>query len=146
MADSNTSRAEGKARFQRNKVAFEEVFGNPFIKPEPLQGHYLRFKTRSPVGALEYSDDTHATKNPCSPSISDFFCDVEKIVLDVMQSQTSYERFMKTYIYDEDDTIFSAKTRQQIEQEVGAALLAKRISPVLNYFQTERKPGTMTRK
>jgi hypothetical protein len=146
MADSNTSRAEGKARFQRNKAAFEEVFGNPFVKPEPLQGHYQRFRARqSAIMAIKYGDDPHGTKNPCQPSVIDFFCDVDNIVSRVLGTKQNVVRFQLTYMED-DDKQFTPKQRQEIEQEIGAELLNLKIAPVLGYFQTERKPGMMTRK
>ena len=145
MADSNLSRVDSKARFQRNKAAFEEVFGNPFFKPEPLQGHYQGLLARSSIQPTDYTTEGIGTKNPCQPSLADFSCDIEAVIKLVMLNNSGYERFMKTYIYDDDATLFDAKARQQIEQEIGAVLLKRKISPVLGYFRTERKARSTKR-
>jgi len=147
MADSNTNRANAKARFQKNKAAFEEVFGNPFVKPEPLQGHYQRFTAATvSIKAVRYDEDPHGTKNPCSPSAIDFVCDVDKLVMRCMTQPGDLGKFLRTYITDDDPNAFTPKQRQRIEQEIGTALLEHKLSPVLGYFRTERKPGMMTRK
>ncbi len=145
MADSSKSRRNKNSRFTHNKVAFDEVLGNPFIKPEPLQGHYQRFKTKSVIKAIVYSDETNATKNNCQPSVLDFFCDVDRVVGRVLVTKDRIERFWRTYLTEEDDSLFTPEERESIEQQVGAELLELNISPVLGYFKTERKPGMMTR-
>jgi len=146
MADSNKSRKDSTVRFARNKAAFEEVLGNPFVKPEPLQGHYQRFKTKSVIKSTVYSDETAATRNNCQPTVLDFFCDVERIVGKVMVTKDRIDLFWRTYVTDEDDRLFTPQEREEIEQQVGSSLLELKLSPVLGYFKTERKPGMMTRK
>lgn len=146
MAERSKSRRNKNSRFYQNKMAFEDVLGNPFVKPESVQGHYERFRTKSAVNAMVYSDESNSTRNDCKPSIVDFLCDVDNVVSRAMETHDRVSKFWRTYLIDDDDTLFTPDEREEIEQRIGAELLERKISPVLGYFQTERKPGMMTRK
>jgi hypothetical protein len=136
MAEAVKNRRNKNSRFARNKAAFEDVLGNPFMKPESRQGHYQLFKTKSIIKAMVYSDETNATKNNCQPSVLDFFCDVDNVVSRAMKTKTRLDLFIRTYITDEDASLFTPEEREGIEQQIGETLLELKISPITGYFQT----------
>lgn len=124
--------------FAANKRAFVDIFGDPFATPEPIPGHYQTLKGRGPVAAMKNNfDEGKATRNPASPNIIDFFCDVERIIDDTL---TDGERvkFRDTYLYEETGRL-TQDERTDIEQRLGRVLRAKAVSPVRRYFTVLRR-------
>lgn len=147
MSDENQTHVTGRERFASNKRAFTDVFGDPFAKPEPVTGHYQSLKSRGPVAAMKNNfDEGKATRNPASPNIIDFFCDVERVVADTL-TQSEVDKLMDTYIYELGEGIFTEDERSNVEQQIGRIFRAKGISPVSRYFKsTRQKIGEKRRK
>lgn len=140
MADTNATRAGKKERFADNKQAFNDVFGDPFAKPEAIEGSYNRLKRRSSINVQQINDSVADTKYPAKPSIHDFFCDAERAVDDVIQDETTSRYFVQTYVTEETLTAFTQDERTKLEQEIGKRLHARKISPVTRYFSVIRQP------
>lgn len=138
----NTTRSE---IFAANKQAFDDVFGNPFAKPEPFTGQYQILKGRGQIAAMQYSDEGRATRNPAKPNLMDFFCDVENIITRNLDS-VEQAKFQATYIYESGPNQFTDKERSEVEQKLGRLLRARKISPVSRYFKTIRQAGISRRK
>lgn len=136
--DSNPTRA----RRERNRVAFCEILGDPF-EGEQIDGMYHKLSRRSTVGAVNNNfEEGQATANPARPSSSDFFCDVERTIEEVITDKTMLKRFIITYIHgDVDSTEALPKSVcQELQQRIGKLFRAYKISPVSEYFKTVRKP------
>lgn len=132
--------------FVAYKRAFEDVFGDPLAKPESFSGQYQILKSRGQVAAMKNNfDEGKATRNPASPHIIDFFCDVENIVTRNL-SADELERFTNTYIYELRDGGLTDQERSDIEQRLGRLFRARKISPVNRYFKTVRQAGVSRRK
>lgn len=140
MSDSNKTRVGNRERFQENKSAFVDVFGDPFAKPEPIEGSYTRLKRRSTIQVQHISDETHDTKNPMKPNIYDYFCDVERAVDDALTDTDTQRRFVETYITEESTNALTQSERTKIEQEIGKRLRVRKITPSTRYFKVIRKP------
>lgn len=135
----NVTRSEMLAA---NKRAFDDVFGDPFAKPESFTGQYQIFKSRGAIAAMKNNfNEGKATCVPAAPNLIDFFCDVENIVsrnLDPIE-QVAFEA---TYIFEEEGlNQFTPKERVEIEQRLGRLLRARSISPVVRYFKVVRQAG-----
>jgi hypothetical protein len=150
MTDTNYTRARQKERLARNKRAFDEIFGDPFASPEPVEGYYHTLKTRSSIMAPLLDTESRTTANPCRPSSLDFLCDVEHVTciglsppgkkgVPVVPDPELLERFTETYIHESTTTAFSMEERSKLEQRLGQLFRAYRISPVARYFTTVRK-------
>lgn len=147
MADSNVTRARIKSIYADNKIAFEDVFGDPFGVPDPTDGHYYSLKTRGLIAAMNNNfDEGKATRNAAMPSILDFFCDVDRVVEDVLTQASDRQRFIDTYITQIAIDALTQKQRSDIEQAMGKLFLSRRISPVTRYFKVIRQPGKETRR
>ena len=129
-----------------NKAAFDEVMGDPFVVPEK-DGWYNTFKRRGAIGSQRYNlDEGHATANASRPSTLDFFCDVERVVTQIV-GHNLLEKFVNTYVIGETDTdkILTQAERTEIEQRVGCALRGNGIAPVTKYFTVIRN-GSVAHK
>jgi hypothetical protein len=137
--DSNVTRYRYNQQYALNKAAFEDVIGDPFAHPEPIQGQYITLRTRSSIMIAKNSDEGKATKNPATPNIIDFFCDVERIVKRVLKDEALFDKFMDTYIYQTTEDAFTKEERSRLEQQIGKLFIAYKISPVAKYFKVIRK-------
>lgn len=134
MSDSNPTRV----RYAQNKAAFNDVIGDPYAKPDPIEGQYYRLKRRSTMRVANIDDVGHATGNAARPNAMDFFCDVERCVNQVITNKHVLENFWITYL--EDDPLLNQHERNELEQKIGKKFAAHRISPVARYFVTIRRP------
>jgi hypothetical protein len=141
MSDSNVSRERSRERFLANKRAFDDVIGDPYAYPLPITGHYITLKSRSSIAAMNNNfDEGKATRNPATPNIIDFFCDVERILTLNLQTEVEVGKFTRTYITEDDlGEIFTAPERTKLEQEIGKAFRVYSIAPVSKYFTTIRQ-------
>lgn len=125
-------------RFVRNKDAFDEIFGDPFAKPDPLQGRYQALKARSSIPIVSvHSDEGKVTRNNAQPSSIDFFCDAEKVISIALPDAGHFQRFIETYLH-ETGVAFIPEERTALEQRIGKLLLAYGISPISRYFTSIR--------
>lgn len=90
-------------------------------------------------------DEGKATRNPATPNIIDFFCDVENIVSRNLDHAEQI-KFAETYIYECGPNQFTDKERSDIEQKLGRLFRARKISPASRYFKTVRQAGVLRRK
>ena len=135
--DSNLSRARARERWIDNKLAFDDVIGDPFAWPEPVIGQYRKLKSRSSVMAVNNSQEGRGTDNPARPNVVDFFCDVEHAVISVL-SPEELQKFVDTYISESTETAFTPLERSRIEQRIGKVLRQRKLSPVSKYFTVIR--------
>lgn len=124
-------------KWHRNKMAFNEVIGDPYGFPEPIVGHYVEVQHKSSVSILDTSKQSSPSPmNKARPSAVDFCVDVDKAIEDGMDTYgEDLEKFINTYIREE-GYIFRQKERSKIEQIIGNILIQRRISPVAKYFTT----------
>lgn len=131
-----------RARHAENKKAFNDVLGDPFAKPEPIDGHYNLLKRRSTIAAVQNNfDEGRATSNRVRPNPMDFFCDVERVIEEVIPDKNLLNKFISCYIIGDIESTELAQTeRNRLEQRIGWLFLAHQISPVRKYFTTIRRP------
>ena len=133
----------------RNKKAFDHVIGDPFAKPEPVDGQYLRLKQNSSIRAQNIANESSGSKNAARPSVLDFFIDVENAIRDGLEAWDRYSYspvpvivlvslFSNTYFY-ECDKQFAPAERPSIEQHIGRILVARHIYPTSKYFTAIRQ-------
>jgi hypothetical protein len=127
--------------FKFNKNAFDDVIGDPFAVPEPVQGNLDRMKKRSSILVANNDFDSgHATRNTAQPSHTDFFCDVDHMIsLAFDGDKKEIARFEATYITEDSETLYTPKERQVLEQTLGKLFRRNGISPVSKYFLTIRQ-------
>jgi len=127
-----------------NRRAFVDIFGDPTALPEAIPGHYQNFKGRGPVAAMKNNfGEGKATRNPASPNIIDFFCDVDRVVGKTL-TQDEQDKLLSRYIYEDDDHGLSQAEQNDIEQRLGKAFREAGISPVTRYFTAIRGVFAMT--
>jgi hypothetical protein len=135
----------------RNKHAFDQVIGDPFAKPDPIDGQYMKLKSNTSIRVQNLERESSGTGNAARPSSLDFFIDVENAIKDGLAAwdEVHYKQaqlpvkvlvalFYNTYFY-ECDNQFSPVDRPSIEQYIGRILIARKISPPSKYFTTIRK-------
>lgn len=131
--------------YSANKRAFDDVIGDPFAKPEPIQGQYQILKSRGLIAAMKTNfDEGKATRNPATPRLMDFFCDVENVIARNLDSEQQ-AKFTEAYLYEDEDALTTAE-RSDIEQKLGRLFRARKISPVSRYFRAVRQAGVPGRK
>jgi hypothetical protein len=142
------SRNSTVERRKRQRAAFIEVLGDPGEQKrniEPVDGWYQTFKTRGPIAAMRNNFDQSATaKNPATPSIVDFFCDVETAVKDAITNQKELQKFWDVFVLvaEEPDEWLTPSLRNRFQQTIGRLFVKRKISPVSKYFiavRTKRK-------
>jgi hypothetical protein len=148
MSDSNRTRVGKRERFRLNKQAFNDIFGDPYAYPEPVDGNYNRLRRRSSMNVQRISDESAGTKNAAKPSVSDFFCDCERVIDESLPDLEEQKKFVYTYITEEASQALTADERMKLEQAIGAKLRARKISPASKYFTVVRQPtgGSALRK
>jgi hypothetical protein len=133
----------------RNKNAFDQVIGDPFAYPDPINGHYMRLKSVTSIRVQNLENESSGTGNAARPSVLDFFIDVENAICDGLEAwnhdyiapgpiNVLVALFYNTYFY-ECDMQFAPTDRPSIEQHIGRILIARKISPPSTYFTTIRK-------
>lgn len=136
--DSNHSRALARERFIDNKLAFDDIIGDPFAWPEPVMGQYAKLKNRSSIIVTRNSfDEGQITINPARPNVIDFFCDVEHAIASVVLPE-DLQNFVDTYITEVSTTIYTPQERSRIEQRVGKVFRQRKLTPVARYFTANR--------
>lgn len=134
-------------RAAKNKKAFNEIIGDPYAYPEPIEGHYstLRNSSGVRVAGLEYPTSSSPV-NGARPNVVDFFCDVDAAIRDGLEVfnkndlapsplEKLDEIFQNTYV-TEIGMRFSQQDRAVLEQHIGRILVARHISPTSKYFTT----------
>jgi hypothetical protein len=136
MTDSNPTRA----RYTRNKKAFDDVLGDPFAL-EDIVGHYQTLKYRSPLVATKNNfGEGKATVYPGRPNALDFCMDVERVMTEVIgDDEYLMNMFLQHYIFgvsegDEFYYLISPAHVRYIEQRMGRLFVLKGLSPVPKYF------------
>jgi hypothetical protein len=141
MAGKEKSRdiTDYNMEFLINKIAFDDVIGDPYAKPEPIDGQYFTLRRRSTIGVMDNNFDLgKGTRNAAQPSAIDFFCDVERTCHEALTDDEK-TKFLNTYILEAADDVFTPKERMQIEQKLGKLFRQRKLSPVTKYFKTIRQ-------
>lgn len=141
-------RDRGAERAARNKRAFDEVIGDPYAKPDPIEGHYSMLKSRSSMSIAEPDRKSKSPVNEARPSAVDFFIDVDAAISDGLEVFGKSWRepdqvgfiFSTTY-FTEDPSYyhFTQKERAEVEQIIGQILVHRGISPASKYFTAIRQ-------
>lgn len=133
--------------YAKRKGAFNEVIGDPYGYPEPIEGHYTLLKNKSSTAIVEPNQKSPSPINQAKPNAIDFAVDVEAAVreglvlfghTDIRQIDHLLRMFYNTYI-TEIGEVFDQQERAQIEQTIGYIFLKNGISPVMRYFTTVKK-------
>ena len=123
-------------QFAKRKAAFDAVMA----AYRDCQGTTL--------GAVKYSDGSGGSRNPAKPTMTDFKCDVDRVLKKCVKQPV---RFRLAYVeFDSDDPIerevYAEKvmgpTRHNLEQGIGAEFIRRHISPTRGkkgYFTSVRK-------
>jgi len=137
-----------RERAARNKKAFDEIVGDPYGYPEPIEGQYSAFKRKGSIRAMEYSAmSSPSPTNKAKPNAMDFFCDVERVIDDGLidyfgesNLKSAHASFISTYITEDGSPLtFTQAERVGVEQAIGKLLVARKISPVTKYFSVIKK-------
>jgi hypothetical protein len=146
MGKRNKKKSELVARY---KSAFDEIIGDPYAYPAPIDGHYSMLKSRSSISSVKHKQNSApGPVNRARPNPLDFFCDVDRAIKDALATFkpnqyedgafTLDEIFYNTY-FTENGLIFMQAERSVIEQLVGRILVARKISPVSKYFTVTKQ-------
>lgn len=126
-------------QFRFNKIAFEDVIGDPFAKPEPIDGQYFTLARRSTINVMDNNFDLgKGTRNAAQPSVIDFFCDVDRAIGDGL-SEEERTKFFEVYVLESWPDALTPKERMKIEQKLGKLFRNRKLSPVTKYFKTIRQ-------
>ena len=127
-------------RWALNKMAFDEVIGDPYGYPEPIQGHYALLKSRSTISVGGTEQKSPSPVNQARPSVVDFFVDIDSAIEDGMSTigDEALSVFLNTYMYETGKT-FNQKERAKVEQLIGNILVERKIFPLRSYFTTIRQ-------
>lgn len=128
-------------RWHRNKVAFDEIVGDPFATEETI-GQYEASKnsTDAKTGQLQKGRGAR-------PNFIDFQADVEKSIVDALKKHVGKSDvdlakeltlFYNTYITGLEPT-YTQQERSEVEQVVGKMLRKRGISPIAKYFTIIKK-------
>lgn len=126
-------------QFRFNKIAFDDVIGDPFAKPEPIDGQAFILARRSSINVMDNNFDLgKGTRNAAQPSVIDFMCDVERACLNALTLE-EHTKFVEVYVLESRPDAFTPKERMQIEQKLGKLFRQRKLSPVTKYFKTIRQ-------
>lgn len=126
-------------QFRYNKIAFDDVIGDPYAKPEPIDGQFFLMSRRSTINVMDNNFDLGSgTRNAAQPSVTDFFCDVERTISDAL-TPDEVVKFLDTYVWEVEGHEFTPKERMHIEQKLGKLFRQRKLSPVTKYFKTIRQ-------
>jgi len=143
MGKKRDRKSERTAKYKR---AFDEIVGDPYAYPDPIEGHYITLKNSSGVKVAGTDYPTSSSPvNGARPNIIDFFVDVDAAIKDGLDvfgktwrepDQVEFV-FQTTYITEDDAYYqFNQKERAELEQNIGRLLVARHISPTAKYFTT----------
>ena len=144
MPQKKKNKAELAARY---KNGFDEIIGDPFGHPEPIEGHYSLLKSRSGIFTVVPERDSPSPVNQARPNQLDFFCDVDSAIDDGLAVFQKHHPdfgkalnvlFLGTYWF-ETGPMFNQKERAELEQMIGRILVARKISPVSRYFTVTKQ-------
>ena len=99
------------------------------------------------VGSLTISDIGKGAPNPVKPSLTDFRCDVEKVISKCVPDEDRLRQFCEAYItYDSEDSIemevhadkIMGSGRHGLEEGIGSLFIKRGINK--GYFHCIRKP------
>lgn len=126
-------------QFRYNKIAFDDVIGDPHAKPEPIDGQYFTLARRSTINVMDNNFDLgKGTRNAAQPSVIDFFCDVDRTISDALSPEDK-AKFIEVYVLESNPDALTPKERMQIEQKLGKLFRNRKLSPVTKYFKTIRQ-------
>lgn len=137
-----TKSRKQKPQFANRKRAFDGVLAM-YRQAQDVTGG---------MGAVNISEGGRGVSNPVRPSLTDFRCDVEKVINKCVKAQDAVVRFRAAYInYDSEDPIdierYADKVigegRHGLEQGIGALFIKHGIYPLHGkggYFTTIRQP------
>jgi hypothetical protein len=135
-------RAERAARYKR---AFDEIIGDPYAKPDPIEGQYYNArKNQNGIKIAQAGARTSASPvNGAKPNSVDFICDVDAAIRDGLTAfrdsgEVWQVLFDNTYI-TETGTVYLQRDRAELEQHIGRILVARHISPTAKYFTAIRQ-------
>lgn len=135
-----TKKSKLKPAYGPRKKAFDNVMA------------FYRQAQSNGVGASVIDGSGKGTSNPVKPSLTDFRCDVEKIINHCVRAQDLVVRFRACYInYDSENPIdierYADKVigalRHGLEQGIGALFIRKGLHPLYGnggYFRSIRQP------
>lgn len=131
-------------RAAKYKAAFDEIIGDPYTKPEPIDGEYLTLKNSSAVriGGTDVTQKSSKTIAEARPNVVDFCCDVESAIkdgLEIFEWRENLDQkifiFSTTYFTEYPEYYkFTQLERAVLEQHIGRILISRGISPVRKYF------------
>jgi hypothetical protein len=124
-----------KPNYGANKSSFDSVMAT-----------YREMKDRG-VGAAGLGDGSATSPNPAKPSPTEFRCDVDMVLNDLVASHQRF-RFNLVYVVLDVDQLdreiladkLIGKRRHSIEQRVGAEFLNRKIASPSTYFHSIRQP------
>lgn len=125
--------------YARRKRAFDEVLAA------------YRDSQIAPLSAIQYGEKGTATRYAAKPTLTDFKCDVERVIKKCIKEPRVFGLFVLAYVcYDSDDVIerevYADKVigegRHNLEQGLGAEFIKRKIYPTRGkggYFTAIRK-------
>ena len=129
-------------QFAKRKKAFDEVMA-AYRDAKDVTGG---------MGAVAITDAGGGTPNPAKPSLTDFRCDVERVIYKCVKAGGLMARFAAVYImFDSENPIDTERLADQVigsgrhnlEQGLGAEFLKRGIYPLngkRGYFHSIRQP------
>jgi hypothetical protein len=131
-----------KPQFAKRKRAFDTVMAM-YRQAQDITGG---------MGAVNMSNEGKGTSYLVQPSLTDFRCDVERVINKCVTAQDAVVRFRASYInYDSEEQMdierYADKVigsgRHGLEQGIGALFIKQGIYPLYEkggYFNTIRQP------
>src|ERR1035438_1042863 len=113
---------KSKPQFAARKRAFDSV----------MDAYRQARDQNGGMGSITISDSGKGVSNPVRPSLTDFRCDVEKVLARCLKSYLAKRDFLTAYVYyDSEDTIDLEMHAQQVigegrhglEQGIGALFI-----------------------
>jgi hypothetical protein len=129
-------------QFAKRKLSFDSVLA-AYRQAKDVNGG---------MGAVSIGGGGKGTANPVRPSLTDFRCDVVKVLNKVLKTEEARKQFAIAYLeYDSDDPIemevhaekIMGQGRHGLEQGIGNLFLAKGLFPLHGhggYFTCVRQP------
>lgn len=109
----------------RNLLAFNEVLEE-----------YEKLKSDSKLISQKMEHVSGGSSNPARPSASDFVCDVEKTITDIVKDDAMIRKVVNTFLWGKEE--LDKEQQNYYEQQIGWAFRKRNIWPTANYFRTVR--------
>lgn len=127
--------------YAKRKLAFDDV----------MQAY--RDSQVAPLSAIQYGDAAGGTRYAAKPTLTDFKCDVERVITKCVNGKSMIEKlnFLKAYVwFDSEDAIeremhadkVIGEGRHSLEQGMGALFIKRHLYPTKGkggYFHVIRK-------